>query len=79
MHNHIKVMCIKGLLHTDRLQGLKELVQQKKNVITILSNQNWLLKRGYREDHVDSEIERIKLVERTLLFQIRDRKKVMII
>ena len=34
----------------------------------------WLVKRGYREDHVDSEIERIKLVERTVLFQIRDKK-----
>ena len=34
----------------------------------------WLLKRGYREDHVDSEIERIKLVERTVSFHIRDEK-----
>ena len=34
----------------------------------------WLVKRGYKEDHVDSEIERIKLVERTVLFQIRDKK-----
>ena len=34
----------------------------------------WLVKRGYREDHVDSEIERIKLVERTVSFQIRDKK-----
>ena len=34
----------------------------------------WLLKRGYRQDHVDSEIERIKLVERTVSFHIRDEK-----
>ena len=34
----------------------------------------WLVKRGYREDHVDSEIERIKLVDRTVSFQIRDKK-----
>ena len=34
----------------------------------------WLVKRGYAEDHVDSEIERIKLAERTVLFQIRDKK-----
>ena len=34
----------------------------------------WLVKRGYKEDHVDSEIERIKLVERTVSFQIRDKK-----
>ena len=31
----------------------------------------WLVKRGHREDHVDSEIERIKLVGRTVSFQIR--------
>ena len=30
--------------------------------------------RGYKEDHVDSEIERIKLVKRTVLFQRRDKK-----
>ena len=30
----------------------------------------WLVKRGYREDHVCSETERIKLVERTVWFQI---------
>ena len=30
----------------------------------------WLVKLRYREDHVDSEIERIKLLERTVLFQI---------
>ena len=34
----------------------------------------WLVKRGYREDHVYSKIERIKLVERTVSFQIRDKK-----
>ena len=30
----------------------------------------WLVKRRYREDHTDSENERIKLVERTVSFQI---------
>ena len=34
----------------------------------------WLVKRGYRKDHVDSEIERISLVERTGSFQIQDKK-----
>ena len=34
----------------------------------------WLVKLGHRKDHVDSEIERIKLVERTVLFQIRVKK-----
>ena len=32
------------------------------------------MKRGYKEDHVDSEIERAKLVKRTISFQKRDRK-----
>ena len=34
----------------------------------------FLVKRGYKEDHVDSEIERVKLVKRTVLFQKRDKK-----
>ena len=34
----------------------------------------WLVKRGYREDHVDLETERMKLVERTVSCQIRDKK-----
>ena len=32
----------------------------------------WLVKRGYKENHVDSEIERVKLVKRTILFQKQD-------
>ena len=35
---HVTVTCIKDLLHTGRLSGLKEFVQQKKILITILSN-----------------------------------------
>ena len=34
----------------------------------------WLVKRGYKEDYVDSEIERVKLVKRTVSFQKRDKK-----
>ena len=34
----------------------------------------WLVNRGYEEDHVDSEIEGVKMVERTVLFQKRDKK-----
>ena len=33
-----------------------------------------LVTRGYKEDHVDSEIERAKLVKRTVSFQKRDKK-----
>ena len=29
----------------------------------------WLVKRGYKEDHVDSKIEKVKLIKRTASFQ----------
>ena len=34
----------------------------------------WLIKRGYREIHVDSKTGRTKLVERTVSFQTQDKK-----
>ena len=34
----------------------------------------FLVKRRYKEDHIDSEIERVKLVKRTVSFQKRDKK-----
>ena len=34
----------------------------------------FLVKRGYKEDDVDSEIERVKLVKRTVLFQKQNKK-----
>ena len=34
----------------------------------------FLVKHGYKEDHVDSEIEKVKLVKRTVLFQKWDKK-----
>ena len=33
----------------------------------------FLVKLGYKEDHVDSEIDQVKLVKRTILFQKRDK------
>ena len=39
-----------------------------------MSNLNWLVKRGYKEDHVDSEIKRVKLIKKTVSFQKRDKK-----
>ena len=33
-----------------------------------------LVKCGYKADHVDLEIERVKLVKRTVSFQKRDKK-----
>ena len=64
----------KDLWHKDRLQGLKEFVQQKNLNNHFKQLKQWLAKRGYRQDHVDWEIERIKLVEKTVLFQIRSTK-----
>ena len=34
----------------------------------------FLVKRGYRMDHVDSEIERVKLIKITVSFQKQDKK-----
>ena len=34
----------------------------------------FLVKRGYKEDHVDLETERVKLVKTTVPFQKRDKK-----
>ena len=34
----------------------------------------WLVKLGYKEDHVDSEIERVKLIKRAVSFQKPDKK-----
>ena len=48
-------------------------IEEKLNSRLEQLNQ-WLVKRGYKEDHVDSKIERVKLVKRTVLFQKRDKK-----
>ena len=34
----------------------------------------WLVKLGYKEGHVDSETERVKLVNRIVSFQKREKK-----
>ena len=34
----------------------------------------FLVKCGYKEDHVNSEIERVKLIKKTVSFQKRDKK-----
>ena len=33
-----------------------------------------LVKRGYKENHVNSKIERVKLIKKTASFQKRDKK-----
>ena len=54
----IKRICSTEEKLNKRLQQLKQL----------------LINRGFKEDHVDSQIERVKLVERTVLFQKRGKK-----
>ena len=67
-------MCIKDLLYT--WTGCKVwkicLAEEKCNHLEQLKQ--CLVKRGYREDQVYSEIERIKLVEETASFQIQNKK-----
>ena len=48
------------------------LTEEKPNHFEQLKQ--WLVKCGYKEDHLYSEIERIKLVEKTASFQTRDKK-----
>ena len=45
----IKRICSTEEKHNNRLEQLKQ----------------WLVNRGYKEDHIDSEIERVHFVERT--------------
>ena len=52
------------------------LTEEKLNHLEQLKQ--WLVKRGHREDHVYSEIKRIKLLERTVLFQIRSKTLVIV-
>ena len=55
-----------------RFKRICSIEEKLNNRLELLKQ--WLVKRGYKEDHVDSEIERVKLVKRTVLFQKRDKK-----
>ena len=72
MHNHVVIMCIKDLLDNDRRQTVrfKIICSIEEKIHDHLEQ----LKRGYKEDHVDSKNERVKLVKRTVSFQKRDKK-----
>ena len=48
---------------------MEELLNNRLEQLT-----QWLGKRGYKEDHVDSEAEEVKLVKRIVSFQKRDKK-----
>ena len=74
MHNHVTVMCIKDLCIRTVVR-FKRICSTEENLNNHLEQlKQWLVKRRHKEDHVDSEIEKIKLVERTVSFQIRDKK-----
>ena len=67
--------CVKWSIAYGQIVRLKKNYSTEEKLNSHLEQlKRWLLKRGYREDHVDSEIERIKLVERTVSFHIRDKK-----
>ena len=55
-----------------RFKGICSIDEKLNNRLEQLNQ--WLVKRGYKEYHIDSEIERVKLVKITVLFQKRDKK-----
>ena len=55
-----------------RFKGICSIEEKLNNRLEQLNQ--WLVKRGYKEYHIDSEIERVKLVKITVLFQKRDKK-----
>ena len=67
-------MCIKNLLHTWTGCKVWKICSAEEKCNHLEQLKQCLVKRGYREDHVYSEIERIKLVVRTASFQIQDKK-----
>ena len=76
MHNHahygVTVMCIKVLMQVVRFKRICSTEEKLNNRLEQLKQR--LVKRGHKEDHVDSETERVKLVKRTVSFQKRDKK-----
>ena len=54
---------------------IKRTISTKENLNNRLEQLNqWLVNRRCKEDHVDREIERVNLVDRTVLFQRRNKK-----
>ena len=72
MHNHNAVYVWTIYCIQTGCKVWKNSIKEKLNHLEQIKQ--WLVKRGYREDHVYSEIERMKLVERAASFQIRDKK-----
>ena len=65
----------KGSIAYGQVVGFKRICSTEEKLNNHFEQfKQWLVKHGYRQDHVDSEIERIKLVEKTVWFKIRDKK-----
>ena len=64
-----------GSIAYGQVVKFKRLCSTEENLNNHLEQlKQWLVKRGYRKDNVDSKIERIQLVDRTVSFQMRDKK-----
>ena len=68
------VMCKKSLACGQVVRCKKICSAEEKLNSHLEQLKRWLLRHGYREDHVDSEIERVNLAEITVSFHMRDKK-----
>ena len=79
MHNHahysVTVMCINESNAYRQVATFKRIFSIEEKLNNRLEQlKQWLLKLGYKEGHVDSEIETVKLVKRTFSFQKQGKK-----
>ena len=74
-HNHASVIVYKVSIAWGQVVRFKRICSLEEKLNNRLEQlKHCLVKRGYKEDHVDSEIERVKLIKRTVLFQKQDKK-----
>ena len=66
-------MC-KGSIAYGQVVRFKRICSTEEKLNHLEQLKHWLVKCGYRENYVYPETERTKLVERTVSFQIRDKK-----
>ena len=72
VHCSVTTVSIKDLMHVNRFERIYSIEEKLNNLLEQIDQ--WLVKRGYKEDHVDSEIERVKSVKRIISFQKHDKK-----
>ena len=68
----------KGSIAYGQIVRFKRICSTEENLNHPEQLKQWLVKREHRKNHVYSEIKRIKLVERTVLFQIRSKTLVIV-